>query len=79
MTFSNQFINARIAGVMSESNMLPSPDYLGNEEDGKRFIDAADQLLKDEEINPEDGTIEAFMLEQQGPVLYRVILLGLVR
>lgn len=64
---------------MSESNLYPAPDYIGNEEDRKRFIEAANQLLKEEEISPKDGTMEAFMLEQQGPVLYRVTLLGLVR
>lgn len=79
MTFSNHFINARIAGAMSESNLKPVPDYIGNKEDGNRFIEAADQLLKEDEINPKDGTMEAFMLEQQGPVLYRVMLLGLMR
>lgn len=79
MTFSNHFINARIAEVLCESNMHPTPDYLGNEEDGKRFVAAVDQHLKDEEINPEVGSMESFMLKQQGPVLYRVTLLGLVR
>ena len=79
MTISNHFINARIAAAMGESNLRPLPDYLGNDEDGKRFVDAADELLKDEELNPEAGSMLDVLLEHQGPVLYRVTLLGLVR
>ena len=78
MTFSNHFINSRIASAMGESNIHSTPDYIGNDEDGKRFIAVADQVLNDEDLNPQDGSVEAIILEHQGPVLYRVTLLGLV-
>ena len=30
MTFSNDFINARIANAMHESDRRPKPDYMGS-------------------------------------------------
>ena len=55
MTFSNDFINARIADVMLESNRRPKPDYIRNEADGQRFLDATQSLLTQEQLEPEAG------------------------
>lgn len=79
MTFTNDFINARIADVMLESNRRPKPDYIRNEADGQRFLDATQSLFTQEQLQPEAGSMESFMLISQGPVLYRVIMLGLIR
>ena len=78
MTFSNDFINARISDVMLESNLLPKPDYIRNEADGQRFLDATQCLLTQKQIQPEAGSMERGMLESMGPILYRVTMLGLI-
>ena len=78
MTFSNDFINARIADVMLESNRRPKPDYIRNEADGQRFLDATQSLFTQEQLQPEAGSMERGMLESMGPVLYRVTMLGLI-
>ena len=78
MTFSNDFINARIADVMLESNRRPKPDYIRNPKDGQRFLDATQSLLTQEQLQPEAGSVERGMLESMGPVLYRVTMLGLI-
>lgn len=79
MTFSNDFINARIADVMLESNRRPKPDYIRNPKDGQRFLDATQSLLTEEQLEPEAGSMESSMLESMGPVLYRVTMIGLIR
>lgn len=79
MTFSNDFINARIADVMLESNRRPKPDYIRNVADGQRFLDATQSLLTQDQLEPEAGSIEDAMLDSMGPVLYRVTMLGLIR
>lgn len=79
MTFSNDFINARIADVMRESNLRPKPDYIRNEADGQRFLDATQSLLTQEQLEPEAGSMESGMLKSMGPVLYRVTMIGLIR
>ncbi|WP_436076224.1 hypothetical protein [Acidovorax delafieldii] len=79
MTFSNDFINARISDVMLESNLRPKPDYIRNEADGQRFLDATQSLFTQEQLQPEAGSIEGSMLESMEPVLYRVTMLGLIR
>lgn len=79
MTFSNDFINARIADVMLETDRRPKPDYMRNEADGQRFLDATQSLLTQEQLQPEAGSVERGMLESMGPVLYRVTMLGLIR
>ena len=78
MTFSNDFINARIADVMLESNRRPKPDYIRNPKDGQRFLDATQSLLTQEQLEPEAGSMESSMLESMGPVLYRVTMIGLI-
>ena len=78
MTFSNDFINARIADVMLETDRRPKPDYMRNEADGQRFLDATQSLLTQEQLQPEAGSMERGMLESMGPVLYRVTMLGLI-
>lgn len=78
MTFSNEFINARIADVMLESNLRPKPDYIRNEADSQRFLEATQSLLTQEQLQPEAGSMERGMLESMGPVLYRVTMLGLI-
>ena len=79
MTFSNDFINARIADVMLETDRRPKPDYMRNEADGQRFLDATQSLLTQEQLQPEAGSMEDAMLNSMGPVLYRVTMLGLIR
>lgn len=79
MTFSNDFINARIADVMHESNRCPKQNYIRNVADGQRFLDATQSLLTQEQLETEAGSMESFMFNSNGPVLYRVIMLGLIR
>ncbi len=78
MTFSNDLINARIADVMLESNLRTKPDYIRNEADGQRFLDATQSLFAQEQLVPEAGGMERAMLESMGPVFYRVTMLGLI-
>ena len=79
MTFSNDFINARIADVMLETNLRPKPDYIRNPKDGQRFLDATQNLLTKDQLEPETGSMEDGLLGSMGPVLYRVTMLGLIR
>lgn len=79
MTFSNDFINARIADFMLESNLRPKPDYIRNGADGQRFLDATQSLLTQEELEPEAGSMESGLLTSMGTVLYRVTMIGLIR
>lgn len=79
MTFSNDFINARITGAMLETDRRPKPDYIRNQKDAQRFLDATQSLLTQEQLEPEPGSMERAMHDSMGPVLYRVTMLGLIR
>lgn len=48
MTFSNDFINARIADVMLETNRLPKPDYIRNRKDAQRLLDATQRFTQEQ-------------------------------
>ena len=58
--------------------LRPKPDYIRNEADGPRFLDATQCLLTQKQIQPKAGSMERGMLESMGPVLYRVTMLGLI-
>lgn len=79
MTFSNDFINARIAEAMLEIDRRPKPDYIRNQKDAQRFLDATQNLLTKDQLEPETGSMEDGLLGSMGPVLYRVTMLGLIR
>lgn len=79
MTFSIDFINDRIAEAMLETDRRPKPDYFRNQEDAQRFLNATQSLLTQEQLEPQAGSTEAFMLNSMDAVAYRVTMLRIIR